>query len=70
MRPHTCPKCSGSMAEGYTLDSQSSSYTVSQWVSGAPVKSLFVGLKLKGKDKRPIETWRCGRCGYLENYAR
>ncbi len=37
---------------------------------GAPVKSLFVGLKLKGKDKRPIETWRCGRCGYLENYAR
>jgi len=30
---------------------------------------MWTGLKLRGKDKLAITTYRCGRCGYLESYA-
>ena len=44
---------------------------VPQWVEGEPETSLWMGggLKLRGKDKLDITTYRCRRCGYLESYA-
>ncbi len=68
MRSHSCPKCQGTMAEGYMLSERQSMRVVAGWVSGAPQRGWF-GLKRVGK---PIDiaSWRCQRCGFLENYAR
>ena len=67
MRAHSCPKCQGAMGEGFMLTEKGGTRTVSTWVPGPPQKRWW-GLKLAAK---PIEiaTWRCPRCGYLENYA-
>jgi len=69
MGAKTCPKCSGRMAEGYTIDHDYSSRKVLQWADGTPVRSIWAGTKLKGKRPVDIAMYRCGRCGYLENYA-
>ncbi len=70
MRSNSCPKCQGSMTEGFVLDvNQGGSRTVSTWVEGAPEKRWY-GLKVSGKAKYEIQTWRCGRCGFLESYAK
>ncbi len=39
-------------------------------VEGAPEKSIWVGVKLRGKTPIEIATWRCGSCGFLESYAK
>ena len=70
MRTNSCPKCEGSMAEGFILDvTQNGGHAASNWVAGAPDKRWY-GIKLGGKPKYEIQTWRCGRCGFLENYAK
>ena len=61
----TCARCGGSMSEGFLLD-QTQAYAVSQWVEGAPIRSLWTGLKLKGKRVVPVLALRCERCGALE----
>ena len=68
MRSNSCPKCHGGMAEGYVVAEKQGMRGISSWMAGAPIRGWF-GIKASGK---PIEiaTWRCGRCGYLENYAR
>ena len=59
------------MVEGYMLDvTQNGARSVSKWIEGAPAKSFFVGLKISGRANLQIQTWRCGRCGFLENYAK
>jgi ribosomal protein S27AE len=67
--PATCPKCQGSMSEGFVLDQTYGGRGVASWVEGEPNKNFWVGVTLG--DKKPIEiaTWRCGSCGYLESYA-
>jgi hypothetical protein len=57
------------MAEGFVLDANQSSMSVSKWVEGAPEKSVWTGLKLSGRGRSEIATWRCNRCGFLEQYA-
>ena len=70
MRSHTCPRCQGSMTEGFVLDhTEGGARKVSAWVEGAPEPGLLVGVKVRGKTKYDIRTWRCGRCGFLESYA-
>lgn len=64
-----CPKCGGAMEEGFLLDRTQSGAAASAWVAGAPEKSFWTGLKLKGRTQLPVSTWRCRRCGYLESYA-
>ncbi len=70
MRSNSCPKCQGSMTEGFVLDSTDNRHTVSAWVEGVPEKSIWTGIKIKGRTKHAIQTWRCGRCGFLESYAK
>jgi hypothetical protein len=70
--PHrslSCPRCSGSMESGYILDEGYGTRTVGQWVAGEPERSMWTGLKLRGKVKQDVVTYRCKRCGYLESYA-
>jgi hypothetical protein len=64
-----CPKCSGSMVEGYVIDRTYGSVAVGSWVEGTAERSVWTGLKLAGKARIDIATWRCGRCGFLEQYA-
>jgi hypothetical protein len=59
------------MAEGYVIDvNQHSVRSVSTWVEGAPEKSFWLGLKLGNRAQYKVQTWRCGRCGFLESYAK
>ena len=65
-----CPKCNGEMIEGFIVDQGYGQTRVASWTEGEPQKSIWVGLKLSGKEQIEIETWRCKRCGYLESYAK
>ncbi|AMV37724.1 PF20097 family protein [Planctomyces sp. SH-PL62] len=65
-----CPKCSHTMDEGFILDNTQGGYTQSQWIEGAPQRSWWAGLAIRGRGKRPVATYCCGRCGFLESYAK
>jgi hypothetical protein len=54
---------------GYVIDEGYGTRTVANWVAGEPEKSIWTGLKLRGKAKVAISSYRCRRCGYLESYA-
>ena len=64
-----CPKCQSSMVEGFVADKTDGGWRVSGWVGGPPEKSIFGNVKLRGRKPVEIATWRCTRCGFLENYA-
>lgn len=65
-----CLRCEGLMEEGFILDrAHYNAGTVNTWVEGEPVKSFWSGLKIKGKEKFGVKTFRCANCGYLESYA-
>jgi hypothetical protein len=57
------------MERGFVVDEGYGTVTVGDWVAGEPVKSFWAGLKLKGRTRLSIATWRCRRCGFLESYA-
>lgn len=69
-RELTCPKCGRAMEAGYVLDYTHGAMAQSSWVEGAPERSFWTGLKIKGHEKLPVTTYRCTHCGYLESYAR
>jgi hypothetical protein len=66
----TCPKCPGTMEEGFIPDATYGGNVLMQWFAGVPGKGFFGGLKLTQKKHHPISTDRCASCGYLEFYAR
>jgi len=58
------------MSEGFVIDhGDYGSASVSTWHGGAPRKSIWTGVK-KSDERLEVETWRCGRCGFLESYAK
>jgi hypothetical protein len=57
------------MAEGFVVDATHGGIGVSSWIEGAPEKSIWTGVKLSGRGRSEIASWRCGRCGFLEHYA-
>jgi hypothetical protein len=58
------------MDEGVTIDkAHYGSLEQAEWLEGHPDYSRWSGLKTKGKDRLPVITYRCSRCGYLESYA-
>jgi uncharacterized Zn finger protein len=68
-RSLNCPRCSGSVEVGFVVDEGYGTRTVAKWVAGEPERSMWTGLKLRGKAKQDVVTYRCKRCGYLESYA-
>lgn len=68
MRPHTCPKCHITMAEGFIASERGGIPAVSKWSEGKPKKGWWGNVRIPSKTL-PIATWRCQRCGFLENYA-
>lgn len=69
--PKECLRCRGPMEPGFVLDRGHHSVAQTQdWVEGEPERSFWTGLKTRGKEKVPVRTFRCERCGYLEAYAK
>ena len=64
-----CPKCGGEMNEGFIADYTYGAIRTSDWVEGEPVKSFWVGTKVRGKEQYKVKTFRCVGCGFLESYA-
>jgi hypothetical protein len=66
---HDCPKCGHRMHPGFYLDSKHDWRGQTEWVEGAPQRSFWMGIKLKGRQVLPVVAYRCERCGFLESYA-
>lgn len=65
-----CLRCGGPMEQGFVADKAHYSVPeVQKWVEGAPERSFWTGLKMKGREVLPVVTLRCDRCGCLESYA-
>jgi len=58
------------MTRGYVLDYDTSKGTaaVSRWFKGEPVKRWY-GLQVNRKEAKEIVSYRCDRCGLLQNYV-
>ncbi|MGH9942410.1 MAG: PF20097 family protein [Pyrinomonadaceae bacterium] len=64
-----CPDCAGEMVEGFILDLTYGGQLVPRWVKGRAEKSVWTGVKAKGKECRAVETYRCVNCGLLRSFA-
>lgn len=64
----TCAQCGGRMEQGFIPEATRHSNGPSEWIEGPPEKG-WAGLKLRGKRRLAVETYRCQRCGVLESYA-
>lgn len=58
------------MQEGLLLEATQGGWQPTYWVEGVPEKSIWTGLKLKGKEVWRVSAFRCGACGFLKTYAR
>lgn len=56
-----CVKCGGKMEQGVIVDHKYTSTTQSKW---AKATTLF-----GSRGRRNIDSYRCKKCGYIENYA-
>ena len=65
-----CPKCQSVMEVGFVVDHTYGSVAESEWASGEPAYSIWTGMKMKGRERHPVITYRCPRCGFMESYAR
>lgn len=65
-----CSKCGGEMEPGFVLDKGDPGYVLSpEWAKGPIEKSFWFGVKVEGRERHPIITYRCVQCGFLESYA-
>ena len=65
-----CPKCSGEMVQGFTVDwAQGGQRRVTSWVEGTAEKSVWHGTSAPDEKCVPVGTFRCSGCGFLESYA-
>ena len=64
-----CSKCGAEMEEGFVADEGYNKRYVAHWVAGKPQFGFFGGAKTWGKEQRPVRTFCCTKCGYLESYA-
>ena len=69
MATPTCPDCGVAMEGGFVLDQTHGGNAQADWVEGAPEKSIWTGLRLKGHRRIPLYAWRCPRCSLVRFYA-
>ena len=58
------------MYEGFLLEMTHGANFAVSWVEGPPEKSIWTRTKVKGKQRLPVQVYRCGACGFLKSYAR
>ena len=71
MKTPNCPKCQGSMEEGYLMDQGDNAPGQSHWRTreSAPRQLLgFITIQ-QAKNMLAVTTFRCVKCGFLESYA-
>ena len=69
-RSNSCPKCQGAMDQGFVVDASYTESRQSTWMNGTPERNIWLGgIKTSGRERFPVTTYRCTRCGYLESYA-
>lgn len=64
-----CLRCGGTLVEGFVLDQSHGASTVPTWVEGSPERSIWTGVRLSGKPRHDIASWKCRSCGFIEHYA-
>jgi hypothetical protein len=58
------------MGEGFLLEMGGyGEGLITEWVEGAPDFRKWMGVRLKGRARLKVESFRCERCYYLESYA-
>jgi hypothetical protein len=57
------------MEEGFVLGNNLSNVIPSVWIEGAPEPSFWTGIKVSGRTKRRVQTFRCTACGHLDSFA-
>jgi DNA-directed RNA polymerase subunit RPC12/RpoP len=66
----SCPACGRRMERGFLLEKgDHNAMSATRWVEGAPERSFWTGLKLKGRRALPVTTYRCTSCGALASFA-
>ena len=65
-----CPKCSAEMEAGFVLGRGRKLYRPAEWFEGQPEIKWTGGIKLRDKRRFRVQSWRCTKCGFLEQYAR
>lgn len=66
----SCPDCNRPMEEGFIIDETHGGRGIGSWVAGQAEKSIWTGIKMRGRRKIPILAMRCPRCGLLKLYVR
>ncbi len=64
-----CGQCGGSMEDGFLLDRTYGGTFPSTWVEGSPKPSFWRGTDISGKERLPVQAWRCMKCGRIDLYA-
>lgn len=71
-----CPYCTVAMEPGAIIDrGHANAVRPAEWVEGGEMKTWsFLGIKstslnVSDHEVRKIESFRCPRCGLLQNYA-
>ena len=69
-RSPVCPDCKLPMESGFIVDFIDDSRSKqSSWAKGTPERTFWTGLKLSDKERLPIQTFRCPKCGQLKSFA-
>ncbi len=64
-----CPDCQRRMEGGFLLDVKDYGNAAATWVEGPPEKSMWTGLKLKGRRQLTVYAWRCPGCTQVRLFA-
>jgi hypothetical protein len=57
------------MEAGFVVDHTHAGVAKPEWASGEPQYSIWTGVRLGGRTRHRVITYRCTRCGFLEAYA-
>ena len=66
-----CPDCNVPMDTGFIVDFTYGTDASEQpsWVNGMPEPSFWTGRNFGDKERLPIVTFRCPKCGQLKSFA-
>ena len=69
MTDRKCPDCGGAMKEGFLLDQGHGEAYATSWIEGPAERSFWWGVKIRGRTKYAVQSFRCDRCGLLKSFA-
>ena len=64
-----CLKCDGAMEEGFIMDLTVGGAGQKQWGKGKPKRTFIAGDVPSSGLRFKVTTYRCCKCGFLEDYA-